>query len=69
MNLQKKDPSCSQSRLWKEGFDQRISRKQNGFKHDKIEWDVITARFVCLLISLFVWLVVSAVVGWLVEIL
>ena len=31
--------------MWKEGFDQRISRKQNGFKHDKIEWDVITARW------------------------
>lgn len=34
----------TRTRLWKEGFDQRLNRRQNGFKHDKIEWDVITAR-------------------------
>ena len=32
------------SRLWKEGYDQRIHRKKNGFNHFKLEWMVPTDR-------------------------
>jgi len=34
----------TRTRVWKEGFDQRLSRKQNGFRHVAIEWDVLTDR-------------------------
>ncbi|XP_023321288.1 uncharacterized protein LOC111696006 [Eurytemora carolleeae] len=34
----------TRTRVWKEGFDQRVGRKQDGFKHQKIEWDIETER-------------------------
>jgi len=34
----------TRTRVWKEGFDQRVARKQNGFRHVAIEWDVLTGR-------------------------
>ena len=30
--------------LWKEGFEQRVHRKKNGFNHFKLEWLVPTDR-------------------------
>ena len=32
------------SKLWYEGYEQRIVRKKNGFKHSALEWMVPTDR-------------------------
>ena len=32
------------SKLWLEGYEQRVHRKKNGFNHFKLEWSIPTDR-------------------------